>query len=309
MSETYHIPVLRDACLEGLNIRPDGTYVDVTFGGGGHSKALLERLDNKGRLYAFDQDAAAAEQAQKLATYPQFQFIQANFRYIGKFLRLHGVRQVDGILADLGVSSHQFDTAERGFSIRADAPLDMRMDTAAPLTAAEVLRTYSEAELHRILGMYGEVRNAKTLANALVRARQQAPIATVAQLKAVLEKHAPKHREFKYFAQVFQALRIVVNEEMGVLEEFLGQCASLIRPGGRLVVLSYHSLEDRPVKNLIQKGVLFGEPEKDVYGNFYKPFEALHRKPIEADETELAANPRARSAKLRVAVRTEDGVR
>ena len=267
-------------CLEGLAIRPDGIYVDVTFGGGGHSRAILEKLTT-GKLYSFDQDADARAESKKISD-PNFTFIQANFRYIKQYLRVYGVKKVDGILADLGISSHQIDTADRGFSTRFDATLDMRMNQQGNLTAKELIATSSVEELHRILGMYGEIKNAKSAAQAIVMARSSQPIETIQDLKNVLQGIAPRGKEFKYFAQIFQALRIVVNEEMAVLEEFLQQVPDLLTPKGRLVVMSYHSLEDRPVKNFIRSGKFSGEVEKDFFGNEIKPMVAVNRKPIEA---------------------------
>lgn len=301
----YHIPVMLSPCIDALNIKPDGVYVDVTFGGGGHSRAILEKLTT-GKLYAFDQDADTQDNAEALLEEfgkKRFQLIPENFRYIRKYLRMSEVMQVDGVLADLGISSHQIDTPERGFSTRFDAELDMRMNVYQNFSAKDLVREYSEKELHRILGEYGEIKNAKTLAQALVRERINNPINTIQELKNVLEKYAPKHQNFKYFAQVFQALRIEVNEEMKVLEEFLMQMPALIKPQGRLVVMSYHSLEDRLTKNFLQKGKFFGEAEKDLYGNFYTPFTPLLRKPQEATQEEIAQNPRARSAKLRIGER------
>lgn len=287
-------------CLEGLAIKPEGTYVDVTFGGGGHSKAILEKLTT-GRLLVFDQDPDAAANAELLKDNERFTFIAANFRHIKRYLKLHKAEKVDGILADLGVSSHQINTPVRGFSTRFDADLDMRMNPNSEKTAREVLNSRSSAELQRILGMYGEVTNARTAAEAIFAARHNAPIETVNELKGILMRYAPKHRENKYFAQVFQALRIEVNDELSVLEEFLTQVPEVLNPGGRLVVMSYHSLEDRLVKNFIQKGKFDGETEKDFYGNVIKPLNSVTRKPIEATAEEIAANPRARSAKLRIA--------
>jgi 16S rRNA (cytosine1402-N4)-methyltransferase len=288
-------------CLEGLNINPEGTYVDVTFGGGGHSLKILEQLKG-GRLIAFDQDEDAKRQAENIQS-RSFTFCQANFRYMKQYLKLNGVTKVDGVLADLGVSSHQIDSAERGFSTRFDGPLDMRMDKKGKQTAAKVLNDYPEEKLHKILGMYGEVKNAKTLAHAIVQQRAVKKFERNQELISVLQTIAPRGREFKYFAQVFQALRIEVNEEMQALEDFLHQCGEVINKGGRLVVMSYHSLEDRMVKNYINTGKVFGEVEKDFYGNKLKPFEAVTRKPIEASEEEVERNNRARSAKLRVAER------
>lgn len=297
---TYHVPVMLSECLEGLQIQPDGIYVDVTFGGGGHSRAILERLTT-GRLLVFDQDPDAAENAGEFKDDSRFTFIAANFRHLKRYLKLHKVEKVNGILADLGVSSHQINTPERGFSTRFDADLDMRMNPNIEKTAREVLKTRSGTELQRILGMYGEVTNARTAAEAILTARYNTPIETVNDLKGILMRYAPKHRENKYFAQVFQALRIEVNDELSVLEEFLTQAPEVLAPGGRLVVMSYHSLEDRLVKNFIQKGKFYGEVEKDFYGNEIKPLKSITRKPVEATEEEVAVNPRARSAKLRIA--------
>jgi 16S rRNA (cytosine1402-N4)-methyltransferase len=295
----YHRPVLLQQSVEALQIRSDGTYVDLTFGGGGHSMAILEHL-KEGRLYAFDQDPDAEENAQRIYS-PSFKFFRSNFRIADKLLKLHGVKQVDGILADLGVSSHQIDTAGRGFSTRYDGALDMRMDKQSARSAFHVVNKYAEEDLHKVLGMYGEVRNAKTLAAAIVAERSQKPIKTNEQLKELLTKLAPKHREYKYFAQVFQALRIEVNQELDALREMLSRCVSILKPGGRLVILSYHSLEDRLVKNFISKGKFSGEVEKDVFGNEIKPLQAVTRKPVTADATEVSENSRARSVKMRVA--------
>jgi 16S rRNA (cytosine1402-N4)-methyltransferase len=296
----YHAPVMLSECLDGLAIRPEGTYVDVTFGGGGHARAILERLTT-GRLLVFDQDADAVANAAPLKADPRFTFIAANFRHLKRYLKLYKAEKVDGILADLGVSSHQFDTAERGFSTRFEAQLDMRMNQQGERNARQILNEYSAAELQSVLGRYGEVHNARTVAEAIFAARHSAPINTVNDLKAVVERYAPRHRENKYFAQIFQALRIEVNEEMAVLEEFLLQTPEVLAPGGRLVVMSYHSLEDRPVKNFINKGKLEGEVDKDFYGNEIKPLQPITRKPTEASAEEIERNPRARSAKLRIA--------
>jgi 16S rRNA (cytosine1402-N4)-methyltransferase len=296
----YHVPVMLTDCLEGLHLQPEGIYVDVTFGGGGHSKAILAKLGEKGRLLSFDQDPDAKANAQAIED-KRFTFVDANFRYLQKYLRLYGVKQVDGILGDLGVSSHQFDTPERGFSTRFEAELDMRMNPRAGTTARELVNTYSAEDLHKILGMYGELHNAKTAAQALVAARANRPLETVQDLKNALQRYAPRGKENKYFAQVFQALRIEVNDEMGALQEFLTQTADVLKPAGRLVVMSYHSLEDRLVKNFINKGKFFGEVEKDLFGNELKPLASVTRKPLEASEEEITQNPRARSAKLRIA--------
>lgn len=298
MSEQpYHIPVMLNQCIEGLAIDPNGTYVDLTFGGGGHSREILKHLD-KGRLYGFDQDKNAMANA---PDDPRFTFVQANFRDLKRYLRLYKVNQVDGILADLGVSSHQIDVPERGFSTRFDGELDMRMDASAQLTAKTLLNDYAEADLHKIFGMYGEVKNAKTLAQVIVAERVNRPLNTIAELKEILNRFAPRGREFKYFAQVFQAIRIAVNDEMGALEEMLVQAAELLKKDGRLVVMSYHSLEDRLVKNFIAKGKFQGEVEKDFYGNLIRPLEPVLRKAVQADAEEVARNNRARSAKLRIA--------
>lgn len=299
MASDYHKPVMLNECLEGLEIDPDGIYVDLTFGGGGHSKAILEKLKN-GHLYAFDQDQDAKANAETIDN-RSFTFIEANFRFLKRYLKMYRVNQVDGILADLGISSHQIDEGSRGFSTRFDAALDMRMDQSAPKSAKEVLNEYSQDELHRIFGMYGEVRNAKTLAGAIVAERVNKPIATTADLKAILQRFAKRGKENRYYAQVFQAIRIEVNEELKVLEDALEQCAEVMKPGGRLVVMSYHSLEDRIVKNFIMKGNVQGKVEKDFYGNVLKPLEAINRKPIEASQEEIELNNRARSAKLRIA--------
>jgi len=296
----YHTPVMLQECIEGLNIRPGGTYVDVTFGGGGHSREILKHLGKDGQLLAFDQDTDAQ---QNLIADDRFTFIDQNFRYLKNFLRLHDALPVNGILADLGVSSYQFDQAERGFSIRFDAGLDMRMNQSSDLSAKEVVNNYSEAELHRIFGIYGEIQNAKSLANTIVTARLNAPIITVADLKNAISARIPKGKENKYLAQVFQALRIEVNQELEALKDFLIQSAEVLVSGGRLVVMSYHSLEDRLVKNFIAKGKFSGEVEKDFYGNDQKPFDAVSRGAITASANEIEENNRARSAKLRIAVK------
>lgn len=296
----YHVPVLLAESIEALAITPGGTYVDVTFGGGGHSRYILDKLTGGARLFGFDQDKDAEEQAQKIDN-PAFTFVKANFRYLKKYLRLYGVKEVDGLLADLGVSSHQFNVPERGFSTRFDGPLDMRMDPEAPLSAKEVLATYPEEELHRIFGMYGEVKNARTLARQLVMARGSQTIETIADFKKAMGGLIPRGKENKYLAQVFQALRIEVNDELKALEEMLEQAVAVLKPGGRLVVISYHSLEDRLVKNFIAKGKFFGEVEKDLFGNEIKPLASVIRKPLVPSDKELQENNRSRSAKLRVA--------
>jgi 16S rRNA (cytosine1402-N4)-methyltransferase len=301
MSEsTYHTSVLLQECLSGLSIKPEGVYVDVTFGGGGHSKAILDALGPEGRLYAFDQDPDAWKQAD-LIDDDRLTLITANFRYLEKYLRLHGVKQVDGILADFGVSSFQLDAAERGFSTRFDGPLDMRMGPSASLSAAEVLNTYTAGDLQKLFGMYGEIKNAKTLALAVVQARTQKPLETTGEFKEILFKLAPRNKEFRYFAQAFQAIRIEVNQELKVIEEFLEQTPKVLATAGRLCVISFHSLEDRLVKNYVRTGDCFGKEDKDMFGVVHKPLESEIRKPITASEIELKENPRSRSAKLRIA--------
>jgi 16S rRNA (cytosine1402-N4)-methyltransferase len=287
-------------CIEGLNIKPSGKYIDVTFGGGGHSRAILKHLGKDGLLVAFDQDVDAQRNA---IDDDRFVFVDQNFRYLKNFSRLHGAVPADGILADLGVSSHQFDQADRGFSTRFDAELDMRMDQSATLTAKEVVNKYDEADLHKIFGMYGEIQNAKSLARTIVTARLNAPINTIADLKSAIAGLIPRGKENKYLAQVFQALRIEVNQELEALQDFLKQTVDVLAVGGRLVVMSYHSLEDRLVKNFIAKGKFSGELEKDIYGNDNRPFDAVSRKAIIASEEEIKTNNRARSAKLRIAVK------
>ena len=296
----YHTPVMLQECIDGLNIRPDGTYVDVTFGGGGHSREILKHLGEDGTLVAFDQDADAQK---NLIADDRFVFVDQNFRYLKNFCRLHNAYPVDGILADLGVSSYQFDQADRGFSIRFDAELDMRMNQSSTLTAKDVVNNYTEAELHRIFGIYGEIQNAKSLANTVVTARLNTPIVTVADLKNAISARIPRGKENKYLAQVFQALRIEVNQELEALKDFLIQSADVLVSGGRLVVMSYHSLEDRLVKNFIAKGKFSGEVEKDFFGNDQKPFDAVSRGAITASNDEIEKNNRARSAKLRIAVK------
>lgn len=299
MATGYHNPVMLTECIEALNIRPDGIYVDATFGGGGHSIKILEQLPS-GRLIAFDQDEDAKREAEKIQS-RSFTFCQANFMYLKRYLKLNGVTKVNGILADLGISSHQIDSPARGFSTRFNGPLDMRMDKNISKTAAQVLNEYSEEELHKLFGMYGELKNARTIARIITQHRVNNRFSQTEDLKSALLSVAPRGKENKYFAQVFQALRIVVNDEMKALEDFLHQTGEVMETGGKLVVMSYHSLEDRMVKNFINKGKVFGEVEKDFYGNQLKPFEAVNRKPIEASADEIEKNARARSAKLRIA--------
>lgn len=304
MNKDYHIPVMLKECLEGLNINPDGVYVDVTFGGGGHSRAILERLSDKGRLIAFDQDPDALN---NLWEDKRLIFVDQNFRYIKRFLRLHGYKKVDGILADLGVSSHQLDEAERGFSYRFEASLDMRMNQNTSKTAQEILNTYPAEELQKVFGMYGEVKNAKTLALLIVSERALKPIQTINEFLDIIEP-AIKGKRPKYLAQVFQALRIEVNEEMEALKEFLGATLEVLAIGGRLVAMSYHSLEDRLVKNYTKRGTFDGNFIKDDFGKIYKPFKLINKNIIEASPEELKINPRSRSAKLRIAERIEDNI-
>ena len=293
----YHLPVLLNECIDGLNIKPNGIYVDVTFGGGGHSAKILEKLED-GHLYAFDQDEdALANTFQD----DRFTLIHENFRHLKNFLRLHGIKQVDGLLADLGVSSHQFDTAERGFSTRFDGPLDGRMDQRDGLTASDILNTYELEGLIRIFRLYGELKNAYKISLLIIETREETPFTTIQQLKETLSKLTPKHKENRFFAQVFQALRIEVNQEIEALEEMLSQCEQVLKPGGRLVILSYHSLEDRLAKNLIKTGNIEGKLHKDFYGNIENAWKAINRKPIIANADEIETNSRARSAKLRIA--------
>jgi 16S rRNA (cytosine1402-N4)-methyltransferase len=295
----YHNPVLLASCLDGLNLRPDGTYADVTFGGGGHSRAILERLET-GHLYAFDQDEDAAANA---FDDPRFTFIPQNFRYFKNFIQLYHQGKIDGVLADLGVSSHQFDTPEKGFSTRFEGKLDMRMSQSNPVDAASIVNTYDHAELTRILSLYGEVPNAHLVASDILLARDAQPITTTTELKEAVQGRLPRGRENKTLAQIFQALRIEVNQEMEALNAFLAQCADVLKPGGRLVVLSYHSLEDRLVKNVMKTGNAEGIEEKDFFGNSLTPYKIINRKPIVPSEEEIATNSRARSAKLRIAER------
>ena len=294
----YHVPALLEECLEALQLLPGGVYVDVTLGGGGHSRAILSRLGAGGRLFAFDQDADA--EANAPIDDPRFVFVRSNFRYLASFLRYHGVDRVDGVLADLGVSSHHFDTPERGFSFRFDGEVDMRMNNRAGRTAAEIVNTYAEEELARLLHTYGELANARRAAEAIVRARNERPIRTTAELTAILQPMAGRRDASGYYAQVFQALRIEVNDEMGALDDMLRQALHVIRPGGRLAVITYHSLEDRPVKRFMRTGRMDGQGEEDVYGNRLSPIRPVGRKPIVPTAEEVERNPRVRSAKLRV---------
>ncbi len=290
-------------CLDGLNIRPDGTYIDVTFGGGGHSREIFKQLSPAGKLIVFDQDPAALANAWEA---PNFHFIAANFSFLKNHLRMMKIDKVDGILADLGVSSHQFDAGNRGFSIRTNDPLDMRMNQKGEFSAFNVVNEYEEDDLIKILRKYGELTSPGKIAGTICRGRQKAPIQTTGELMDVLFPIAPKFKDHKFFAQVFQALRIEVNNEMDVLEKFLIQCPDVLVPGGRLVVMSYHSLEDRLVKNFMKRGHLDGSIEKDFFGNVLKPLTEITRKPIVPTEEEIALNSRARSAKLRIAERNHE---
>lgn len=293
----YHQPVLLRESMEGLAVKPDGVYVDVTFGSGQSSRAILERLGPDGRLYSFDQDADAQSNCFEDG---RFTFIAANFRHIRNFLRFHNVEQVDGILADLGVSSHQFDVAERGFSTRLDGPLDMRMDRQKGRTAADILSTYGEEELASLFYRYGELPNARRLARLIVQARATEPFVRTSQLRETAAACSPKPKENRYLAQVFQALRMEVNGELDALAALLTQSAALLRPGGRIAIISYHSLEDRMVKRFLRSGNLEGEEEKDFYGRSLSPFRLVTRRAVVASEEEQAENSRSRSARLRV---------
>ncbi len=289
-------------CLDGLTINPDGIYVDVTFGGGGHSREIFKQLSSKGQLIVFDQDPDARKNAWEA---DNFHFVASNFSFISNHLKMMGFPKVDGILADLGVSSHQFDDGNRGFSIRTNDPLDMRMNQAGDVTARTIVKDYSDRELMKIFRTYGDLQNAHKIAYTIVMARETKKIKTTGDLMDVLEACAPKYKEHKFFAQVFQALRIEVNQELDVLERFLNQTADVLAPGGKLVVMSYHSLEDRLVKNYMKRGSIEGDIKKDFYGNVLKPFTEVIRHPIVPDEEEIERNSRARSAKLRIAVRNE----
>ncbi|NNK40380.1 MAG: 16S rRNA (cytosine(1402)-N(4))-methyltransferase RsmH [Winogradskyella sp.] len=299
MMQVYHNPVLLNESVEGLNIVEDGVYVDVTFGGGGHSRAILDRLGPNGKLVAFDQDQDALT---NVIEDDRFLLINENFRYIKRFLRFNGVTAVDGILADFGVSSHQFDVAERGFSTRFEADLDMRMDQTNQRSAYDVINTYEEERLKQVFLQYGELRQAPVMARLIVQERETKPIKTSSHLKSVLVKFLKHKNEHKVLAQIYQAIRIEVNEEIDALKELLLQTAELIKPGGRLSVISYHSLEDRLVKRFIRNGLFEGEPERDVFGNFEVPFKKVGQL-IVPTKDEINENNRARSAKLRIAIK------
>ena len=297
MSEAYHIPVLLKESVDGLNIRPDGVYADVTFGGGGHSREILSRLSADGHLYGFDQDADAE---QNIPADGRFTFVRSNFRYLWNFMRYHEVEQLDGVLADLGVSSHHFDTVERGFSFRFDAQLDMRMNVREGKTAANVLNDYDEERLADIFYLYGELQNSRQLARAIVKARATKPLLTTADLLDATQRLFERDREKKETAKLFQALRIEVNDEMAALREMLAAATDMLRPGGRLVVLTYHSLEDRLVKNLMKTGNVEGSVQQDIYGNAPTPYRLVGKVTVPGRE-EQETNPRSRSAKLRIA--------
>lgn len=298
--EVYHIPALLPQCLEALKLKADGVYVDATFGGGGHSRAIMEHLGPEGHLYGFDQDEDALAGA---IDDPRFTMVYGNFRFLSNFLRFYGADHVDGILADLGVSFHHFDDSERGFSFRSDAKLDMRMNRHARLSARDIVNDYDEERLANILYLYGEVQKSRQIARAIVNARGAAPVDTINRLLEVVAPFIDKRKEKKDLACIFQALRIEVNGELDALREFLQQTVKALRPGGRLAIITYHSLEDRLVKNFMRSGNFEGKVEKDIFGRADLPLKLLSSKPIVADEAEVEANPRSRSAKLRVAER------
>ena len=295
---TYHVPVLLKESVDGMNIQPGGTYVDVTFGGAGHSREILSRLGEGGRLLGFDQDEDAER---NIVNDPHFIFVRSNFRYLQNFLRYHDIEQVDAILADLGVSSHHFDDSERGFSFRFDGALDMRMNTRAGQTAADIVNTYTEEQLADLFYLYGELKVARKLASVLVRSREIKKIETIADFLEVIKPFTGKDKEKKFLAQVFQALRIEVNDEMRALREMLQQTLQVLKPGGRLVVITYHSLEDRLVKNFLKTGNFEGKAEQDFFGNIRSPFRLVNNKVIVPSDEEIERNPRSRSAKLRIA--------
>ena len=293
---TYHNPVLKDESIDALMIKPGGIFVDATFGGGGHSRVILERMEGTSQLFGFDQDEDVLP---NLPDDERFTFVHHNFKYLKRFLRLHGVKEVDGILADLGVSSHQFDKAERGFSYRFEAELDMRMNQQDEVSAKDILNNYTAEDLQKVFSQYGEVRNSKTLAEAIVKERQLKKIITTNDFLQIVEPLV-RGQWARYLSQVFQALRIEVNDEMGVLKTFLQESLEVLKPGGRLVIITYHSIEDRFVKKFLKSGNFHGEPEKDFYGNIYRPFKIITKKPILPSKEEIKINPRARSASLRV---------
>ena len=294
----YHIPVMLNECMEGLAIKPDGVYVDVTFGGGGHSKEILSKNKKKGTLYGFDQDADAEN---NIPEDDRFVFVRSNFRYLSNFMRFHGETEIDGLLADLGVSSHHFDDKDRGFSFRFQGMLDMRMNTRAGKTAADILNTYTEEALSTLFYLYGELKNSRKLASVIVKARETKPLETTDEFLALITPYIGKDKEKKMLAQVFQALRIEVNDEMRALREMLQQAMHLLKPGGRLVVMTYHSLEDRLVKNFFKSGNFEGTISQDFFGNIQSPFRLINNKVITPSSEEVEVNPRSRSAKLRIA--------
>ena len=297
-TDVYHIPVLLNESIEGMNLHADGIYADMTFGGGGHSKEILRRMGEDCHLYSFDQD----EDAEKnIVDDKRFTFVRSNFRYLRNFMRYYGVEQLDGILADLGVSSHHFDDSERGFSFRFDGKLDMRMNKRAGMTAADIVNTYDEEKLADVFYLYGELKNSRKLAATIAKARQQKQITTIGEFLDIIKPLFGREREKKELAIVFQALRIEVNHEMEALKEMLYEATDLLKPGGRLVVITYHSLEDRMVKNLIKAGNIEGKVEQDFYGNVQSPFRAVNNKVIVPTDEEINQNPRSRSAKLRIA--------
>ncbi len=309
-AETYHVPVLLKESIDGLNINPDGIYIDVTFGGGGHSREILSRLSPKGHLFSFDQDADAEQNIRTIgsgdAMPENFTFVRSNFRYIKNWMRYHGIEQIDGILGDLGVSSHHFDDEERGFSFRFDAPLDMRMNKRAGKTAADILLEYDEEMLADLFYLYGELKNSRKIASAIVNSRKQKKIETTKDFQAVVEPFFKREREKKEMAKLFQALRIEVNHEMDALKEMLLGATELLKPGGRLSVITYHSLEDRMVKNIMKTGNIEGKLKQDFFGRIESPYRLVNNKVIVPSKEEQEENPRSRSAKLRIAERKTD---
>lgn len=296
--QTYHIPVLLHESIEGMHIHPGGIYVDVTFGGGGHSKEILRQMDSSSKLFSFDQDPDAEK---NIVNDPRFTFVRSNFRYLHNFLRYYGVEKVDAILADLGVSSHHFDDSERGFSFRFDGKLDMRMNKRAGITAADIVNTYEEERLANVFYLYGELKNSRKLASILVKARSTKPVETIGEFIDLIKPLYGKEREKKELAKVFQALRIEVNQEMEALKEMLYAATEALKPGGRLVVITYHSLEDRMVKNIMKTGNVEGKAAQDFFGNIQTPFKLINNKVITPCDDEVQRNPRSRSAKLRIA--------
>ncbi|WP_277069570.1 16S rRNA (cytosine(1402)-N(4))-methyltransferase RsmH [Prevotella corporis] len=310
-AETYHVPVLLKESIDGLNINPDGIYVDVTFGGGGHSREILSRLSSKGRLFSFDQDADAEQNIRDIDGQQQgvgkFTFVRSNFRYLKNWMRYYGIEKIDGLLGDLGVSSHHFDDEERGFSFRFDAPLDMRMNKRAGKTAADILQDYDEGRLADLFYLYGELKNSRKIAAAIVNRRKEKPILSTADFQSIVEPLFKKEREKKEMAKLFQALRIEVNHEMDALREMMQATQECLRPGGRISIITYHSLEDRIVKNMMKTGNAEGKVNQDFFGRIESPFQLINNKVIVPSQEELDNNPRSRSAKLRIAEKKEDG--